>query len=177
MASEPATVAEVRHHARLDADTPSDAWIAAAITAARRYIEAQCNRSVQERTFRATFDSWPCGRIIIIPPASSVDSIVYDDVDGDEQTLSASLYFADVASAPARIELIHGAEWPDLREGIGAVRVNFTAGNCPEDMKIALLMLVAEWAENREATIPESVNALPFAVRALLAEHRLPEIA
>ncbi|MDU7389335.1 head-tail connector protein [Atlantibacter hermannii] len=42
-----------------------------------------------------------------------------------------------------------------------------------DDVKAAMLLLIGHWYENREATTPGQIMALPFAVDALLQPYRI----
>jgi uncharacterized phiE125 gp8 family phage protein len=60
------------------------------------------------------------------------------------------------------------------------VQIDYTAGfgsaaNVPEDIKQAILLLVGEWHEFREAAINGTVNKIPNSVEALLSTYSLPE--
>src|SRR5688572_5605311 len=69
------------------------------IPASREYAEKLQNASIALALWELTLDAFPAGRIIDIPlrPLVSVESIVYVDRDGAEQTLAASSYTVDAA--------------------------------------------------------------------------------
>jgi len=110
-------------------------------------------------------------------PLITLDSIKYDDEDGIEQTLGASVYGVDsVGEMPARIWLKGGESWPTTYpDALETVRVLFTAGygtagaDVPASIRAALLLLLGNLFENREAVVTGTiVTDLPFGVRALL---------
>ncbi|HBV7299896.1 TPA: phage gp6-like head-tail connector protein, partial [Klebsiella pneumoniae] len=41
-----------------------------------------------------------------------------------------------------------------------------------DDIKLALMLLVSHWYENREPVSSDSVNTIPFGVKAILEQHR-----
>lgn len=41
-----------------------------------------------------------------------------------------------------------------------------------DDVKLALMLLVSHWYENREPVSHDSVNTIPFGVEAILKQHR-----
>ncbi|MDV5292924.1 head-tail connector protein [Klebsiella michiganensis] len=41
-----------------------------------------------------------------------------------------------------------------------------------DDIKLALMLLVSHWYENREPVSGDSVNTIPFGVKAILEQHR-----
>ena len=110
-------------------------------------------------------------------PLITLDSIKYDDEDGIEQTLGASVYGVDsVGEMPARIWLKGGESWPTTYpDALETVRVLFTAGygtagaDVPASIRAALLLLLGNLFENREAVVVGSgATNLPLGVRALL---------
>src|SRR5690606_3870606 len=46
----------------------------------------------------------------------------------------------------------------------------------PEPIKVAILLLVGHWYQNREAATAKSISELPYAVSALIAPYRRIEI-
>jgi hypothetical protein len=58
----------------------------------------------------------------------AVNSIVYYDDNGNQQTLAASLYQVDTDQEPGRIVPSFGNVWPTTRNILSAVQVNYTVG-------------------------------------------------
>lgn len=53
------------------------------------------------------------------------------------------------------------------------MEAGFEPGEVPDDLKEAVMQLVAHWYENREAAVVGlSVNYLPFSVQDIIREHR-----
>lgn len=126
-----------------------------------------------------------------IAPVQSVTSVIYVDVDGNEQTLDADQYvFDDNPDAPS-IRLAFGQSWPQTRGEANSVRVRFHAGYgpvqstdsppvpnpmpVPDEAIAAMLLLVGEWYENAEDALFERavVLQLPDGAKALLTPLRL----
>lgn len=180
-ATEPVALADAKAHLRVDATT-DDTLISALITAARQYAETVTRRAMVTQTWDLTMDEWPdSDRIIVpLPPLQSVTSITYKDTDGTASTLATTEYIVDTKSEPGRIVLAYGKDWPTTTlYPAGAITVRFTAGYgeataVPQGIKQAILLLVGHWYEQREAVnVGNIVNPLPFAVDALLWQHRL----
>lgn len=172
-ASEPVSRAEAKLHCRIDADfTDDDTYLDALVTAARTMCEREIGQAFVSQTWKMSIDWFPDWEIRIpIVPLVSVSSIVYTDIDGANQTLSAASYEVDVASQPGRITPAYGESWPAVRNVINAVRITFIAGytTVPETVKLAIKLLVGQWYENREQIILGTIVAdMPNGVRALL---------
>lgn len=110
---------------------------------------------------------------IPLPPLQSVESVQYYDFAGTLQTVDPSTYNVSMGT-PGRIQPAYSKVWPISRPTIDAVQITFTSGYgdataVPENVKVAILMLVAHWYENREAVSAVSMVTVPLAVDALLS--------
>ena len=186
-ADEPVTVAEAKAHLRVEHDD-DDTYIAGLIKAARAMVERETNRTLIVGTYELTLDSFydprvcrPSGEISLQRgPILNVESVKYDDPDGDEQTLDAARYYVDAVSEPGWIVPTREG-WESTLDGINAVRIRFTAGyepttdsppdpagNVPDDAMHAIKMLVSLWYENREPVASVEMKAIPRSVDALI---------
>lgn len=182
--SEPVTLAEARRHARVFVeDADEDAYLGALIVAARELVEAATCRSLVTRTLEVRLDAFPSectprtygGRFpafhaggrpairLLYPPLQSVASIVYGP---DSATLDGGAYEV-VPGTPGLV--LPTTSWPSE----GPVEVTFTAGygaaeDVPQVAKLAQLMLICQWYENRQPVSSSTVAQLPYAVEALL---------
>lgn len=121
------------------------------------------------------------------PPLLSVVSIEYTDPDGNTQTIDPSLYIVDSDSEPARIFPRPGQYWPPVLYVPNALRVTFVAGydtepstsgpGVPAALKTAMLMLISNYYENRDAAASGSYGEIPNHVRMLMWSHRVMEFA
>jgi uncharacterized phiE125 gp8 family phage protein len=143
-AAEPVSLAEAKHHLRVDFDE-DDALIQALICAARQAAEMLTQRQLVTARWRMVLDSFPGsalmgvpagqtfslpGHAILIPksPLQSVVEIRYLDMAGAWQAMPAANYTVDSACEPARITPVFGQIWPVSLPQIGAVSVVFDAG-------------------------------------------------
>ncbi|HND40602.1 MAG TPA: head-tail connector protein, partial [Accumulibacter sp.] len=118
-ASEPISLSEAKAHLRVDI-SDDDALITALITAARQFAETECTRALITQQWQLVLDAFPGpsllgvpygvpysipGHAILLdrPPVQSVESIQYQDMAGDWQTMPSTDYVAELQSAPARI--------------------------------------------------------------------------
>lgn len=195
-AVEPITLEEAKAYLRVDfAD--DDPLIGALAVAARRAIEAHSHRVMIATTFDWQTDGFPLGGgyfnrflrgmvgdpnwfptnagILQLPrvPAYSLVSITYLDTAGNTQTADLS-NFTLKGPAPAELAPRYGFLWPVTLPQIGAVTIRFVAGEpdastVPDDVKIAMKMLLSLWYENRTPIAETAGQPLPFAIDMLLS--------
>ena len=113
------------------------------------------------------------------PGLVSVQSITYLSTANTTVTLSNSAYVVDTTSEPGRIMPAPGTFWPYQNEYLpGQVQVTYTSGthgdglvvdDCPQTIKLAILLLVSHWYAHREATTEATLNNIPLGVNELLA--------
>jgi len=176
-AAEPVALALAKQHLRVDHDD-DDAMIAAIIAAARAYCERFCRRTFPTATLRLTLDRFPAGGGAIrlpYPPLVSVSSLTYVDGSGVTQTLAASAYSVDAASAPGRVVPAYGTVWPATRGHVNDVAVTYVAGSAatPPAVVQAMLLLIGHWYEHREGVVTGTISTtLDLAVDSLLWSER-----
>ena len=195
-AEEPVSLAEARHHLRVDFPD-DDALIVAVISAARQHAEMLTRRQFVTARWKLVLDRFPGqggmedvagepfflpGNAILLPksPLQTVIGIEYLDTGNVLQTLPESEYTVDAACEPARITPVAGATWPITLPQIAAVSVLFDAGygtaaEVPEGIKAWIKLRVGSLYEHREdfALITRGrIEALPF-VDGLLDPYRV----
>jgi len=169
------TLDEAKLHARIsgsDEDTEVQSLIAAATAYAQEYQWSQ----LISATHVMRLDRFPCGKAIELwpNPVQSVTTLQYVDTSGATQTLTPTTqYTADVYSKPARIVPAFTLPWPATRCYINDVTVTYVTGwgstgdSVPITTRQAILLLVAHWYRNREAT-GMATGEIAFAAKALL---------
>ncbi len=158
---------------------PEDKTIARLIRTARKDCEQYQERSYVTRTYDLFMDGFSgCMRAIEFPfpPLRAVEFIKFKDSAGNIQTLSTNCYEVDAAGWPGRICLASGQSWPATYDGLNAVQIRFTAGyglaaDVPDEIKTAILMMVADLYTNRgdEAISP----AVWHRVKSILDKERI----
>lgn len=138
-------------------DAAETQYIQDLITTARETCEDYQNRAYLTQTWELWLDYWPAVLKIPRPPLQSVDSIKWYDIDNVEHTINSDDYFVDAKSEPGRVIPNAGKAWPASLRAAAGICVTFTAGHdsaakVPQRYKQAILLLVSEWYENREAT-------------------------
>jgi len=155
-AAEPVSLELAKAHLRIQS-SDDDGVISTLIVAARRHVEAKTGLALVSQGWSQFLDQWPESGIVELAtaPLVSVASIkVYDD-DDVATAIDASLYFADMVSRPPRVITRTGRCWPVPGRAANGIEIAFTAGfgdvaaDIPEDLREAMLQLVAHWFESR----------------------------
>ncbi len=186
---QPLTLTEVKQHLRVNFDD-DDGLIELYIAAATAHVDGKdgfLGRALIDQTWELTVDAFPTNEIKIpLPPLIEVVSVIYDDGNGDAQTMDAASYVVDNVSEPGWIVPVGGTgTWPTPFDGINAVRVRYRAGYVdlsdspavgfvPPDIKAALLMMIGTLYANRETVVVgQTVANIPLAAEQLLRRKRI----
>ena len=180
--SEPISLAEAKRQLRREADfTDDDVYIESLIKAARDVAETLSLHAMLTQTWKLYLDEWPDGDAIELPkpPLQSVTEIKYTDEDGNESTLSTSVYSVDTNCTPGKIFLKPSQSWPSTAlYPYNAIYIKFVCGwggvaDIPPTAKRAMLVLISDWYENRESVVVGSTVArLPGGAESLLFDLR-----
>ena len=194
------TVAQIKAYLRYD-DTDQDDLITSLRDAAVAYAQRYTGRRFMSVTLDFSFDDFPAsglrinalGELVTVshggysrsielpgPPTQSITSVTYTDASGDSQTLSTDVYQL-LTSDDGRSFLTekYNQQWPDCRDIERCVTVRLVVGyedadSVPDEIKLAVKMLVAEWFDkDRSGVDVAQHHELPFSVRCLLDGHRV----
>lgn len=183
---EPLTLDEVREHLRI-VGTDQDNYLARLIAAARSRAERITKRALITQTWRVTVDEFPEWFNIPKAPLQSVLSINYLDSDGATVALYDSSspqvgvadFVIDTQSDPARVLLAYGITWPTPVVQANAVSLTFEAGygdhaeDVPEDLRLAMLLMIGHWFEHRESVSEEDYKDVPQSAMWILEDYRV----
>ncbi|MGD9783891.1 MAG: head-tail connector protein [Hyphomicrobiaceae bacterium] len=178
--SEPLTLDEVKQHLRIDG-TNEDALLASLILTSRLHIETALGLALLQQSWRLSLDAWPRSGFILMPlsPVLAVSEIRVAADMGPATVVDAAAYQVDAASRPARIAF-DASHVPQPKGLVNGIEIDFTAGfgmaagDVPEPVRLALLLLVAHWYEHRDPIeIGMPSTAIPQAVGRLLAPYRV----
>ncbi|TIN82643.1 head-tail connector protein [Mesorhizobium sp.] len=159
-AADPVSLAEAKKHLRVVVDD-DDTLIEGLISAARSVAEDYVQRRFVEQTVEWVLNDWHCGdiRLPIAPVAKDgVTSVKYIDMDGNEQTLSTSLYVVQTWGHSVRIIPSFGAVWPlVLSASPEPIVIRFTVGVAVDkvapNVKAAINLMLGHLYENRESVV------------------------
>lgn len=172
-ASYPVTRAEAKAQCRIDG-TDEDTLIDGLIAAATDHVELYTGRAIIAQTWELLLDGFSDEILLSKGPVSSVTSVKYNDMAGDEQTVSAANYIFDGVSEPQRIVKKSGYSWPIVDDEVNNVTIRFVCGYAvvPPSIKHAILLLIGQWFDSRADATDKSLIAMPNAVEALLTNYR-----
>jgi uncharacterized phiE125 gp8 family phage protein len=187
VAGEIISLETARLHLKLDtygfpAANDDDALVSSLIVAAREAAESFTGLTIAPGTFELALDSWTANGIELQTwPVGAISSITYLDNNAAQQTLSALTYMLDNEQRPAAVYTL--AEWPTTASRRNAIRVTFTAGftdgqspnprPAPRSLVQAMLLMIGNWYESREATSEKARAEVPMAAEFLLQQHRI----
>jgi uncharacterized phiE125 gp8 family phage protein len=173
-ADEPLTLAEVKAWLKVDG-SDEDALLTALITAARASAEKYMQAALLEQRIIEIFSDFERNGIrLSLWPLVSVEAVKYKDTGGNALTLDASFYGVDTSARPGLVYRKENALWPMLEIAPDAVTVEYTAGyetadDVPQPIKTAMLLMIADWYDNRT----DSARTLPTAAEKLLNQYRV----
>jgi uncharacterized phiE125 gp8 family phage protein len=176
------TVAEVEEFARAEFGSSEEALIESLITAARQWCEEYLGRAIGVQTLELREAGFPInnGPLVLRCPLISVTSLKYLDSENVETTMDAADYVVSDAE-PAMI--VPAASWPVAYDCADSVRVVYQAGYypggspvlsevLPKTIKTAMLMMITDMYDNREAQLKGQFMVNPTLER-LLSIYRL----
>jgi uncharacterized phiE125 gp8 family phage protein len=172
------SVAEAKQNLRVD-HAEDDSLIEGLIAAATGWLDGPdgwLGRALGGQVLEWQIDAWPCrGYTLPYPPEVEVISVTYIDPNGDEQAwpFPTPLYFDDlpaVRGRPGDIKIRYRAGYGAFNTEDPPVWVN----SLPAPLRVAILMLVAQWYETREAiTVGVTAEEVPLGVKALVQPYRV----
>lgn len=174
---EPITVEDLKLHSRVYIND-EDQVVLAYIRSARTWCETYLQKQILPATYALRLDQFPSWTLKLpMPPITAITSITYLDTQGVQQTLSSSLYVADIHSSPGRVTPAYSQIWPITRMQINAVTITYTAGyadaaSVPATIKQAIRLLTTHCYEHRSDTEEVKLASIPMGVTALLDSER-----
>lgn len=138
------------------------------IDSARGYVEAYCSRAFATHSMVWACDSFADFARLPMGPAVAISAIAYVDTEGEAQTVDPAVYELRPDGLEPMIALRPAQRWPRACPGARITVTGTYGGQCPDDVKNAMLLLIEEGFE------PFDGRPLPVMSRvdALLANHR-----
>ncbi|RWK12530.1 head-tail connector protein [Mesorhizobium sp.] len=177
-AEAPVSLDEMKLH--LHAGDDEDTLIQAYIDAATAHLDGYTGiigRALVTQTWQQDFSGFSHSLRLPLGPLESVSSVTYYDGSNVQQTLATSVYDKFTDALGPHVGLKPGQSWPSTYTRPDAVRVTFVAGedvaDVPAPIKVAIMLLAANWYENRESVTLGSIpSEMPMGVAALIAPYR-----
>lgn len=134
------------------------------------------NRALGVQLLEWQLAGWPCNDTgFPIMDVLEIESVKYVDPVGAEQTWThpTPLWFENMPMVRGRLGDVRIRYWAGYGERDGTDPTKWTV-SVPPQIKIAIMMLVAQWYRTREAAvIGDAVVTMPFAVDELLDPFRV----
>jgi uncharacterized phiE125 gp8 family phage protein len=182
-AAAPISVAEAKAHMRVDVsddDTLIGSLIETAVAQLDGYDGTLGGRAMVTQSWTISTRYALENRIYLpVAPVQSVTSISYYDGNDANQTATVSDYYLHNFEDVAWLYPKSGKSWPSVYDRPDAFRVEFVTGYgaasaVPDDIKTALLLMVAHWYANREPVLTGTISSeLPFGIDHIIAKYRL----
>lgn len=169
------TTADMRLHLRLAAgDTTEDPLLVSYLAAAVAFAQHYTGRSIGSQTLELALDAFPTSAVELLRgPVTAISSIKYINTAGTQTTLSNALYTLDDYGLQAWAVQKYNTAWPDTEASANSVKIQYVAGDVPDVVKSALLLMVGHLYENREASAQIDLKELPLGIKALLDTVRI----
>jgi uncharacterized phiE125 gp8 family phage protein len=174
--TEAISLAEARAQCRITG-TADDDTQRIYIEAARNYVEGVCGNALVESTYAFYFDySAACYKIY--KPIVSITTFEYKIVVNTgtySGTLSGSDYHMDTEQG---LITLNASVMTDIYTQSNAIKITAVTGqanigNIKGDIKLAMLLLIGHWHENREDSIAGTmISSIPMGVKSLLAPYQ-----
>ena len=168
---------EVKEFLRVD-NTDEDTLIGVLRDAAVQHCEAHTGRYFRSTAIVVNAPDWHDLRRLPIGPLSGTITLLYFKENASTSTVLANTEYT--SNLLGDVLHVNYRNSPPVADPYRFDAVNLTttggtaAASIPENVKIAALMLVGHWFENRYAVhIGSTITEMPLAVTALLAQYRL----
>lgn len=176
----PITLAEAKAQMRVE-HSDDDAIVQRFIDVATAFVDA--NGALGKAMITQTWAQWlspnPNVVEIMVGPVQSVSAISYYDIDGNLQSAALADFDVFGTSLKKTIRPKSGKSWPVTQQRDDAIRVEFVVGygdapsDLPQTVRHAIMLLVANWYENRESElIGLASKTLPFGFDQLIGIER-----
>lgn len=115
---------------------------------------------------------------LLLGPVIQVDAVKYYDADGVLQTDTLSNYDITGTQFATVVSPAEGFNWPTTADRADAIRIEYTvgygasAGDVPQTLRHALMLLIGHWYDNREQSGMDELSNIPFGFDALIGMHR-----
>lgn len=170
------TLSEARSQARIS-DELTDDMLRIYIEAARNHVEDWAENALVESTYAFYFDESQAS-YEIYRPINSITTFEYK-TDDNTGTYSGSLTGGDYhLNSDQGLITLNDSVMTDIIEQSNAVKITAVAGQSnvgkiKANIRLAMLLMISHWNENRENTVTGTIIAeIPMGAKDLLAFER-----
>lgn len=174
--SHPVNLDDVKAHLRVD-HSDDDPLLEGLIEAATSYLDGWTGvlgRCLAEQVWMQEFDSFARELSLPLGPVICIQSVTWRNQSGQVTTIAKANYdLRTDAAGRSVLRFDDGYAFPGPLHESRAISVTYRVGyeKVPTPLKVAIMMLVGHWYENREAA-GASMSELPIGVSALIAPYR-----
>ena len=148
------TLSEAKAHLRVT-DTDEDDLIETFIGGACNLVEQKTNRSYVPRSYRVDMSGFQDSVDLYGVPLNEITSVQYYDSDNALQTVTSTDY--SISQTDGKLIFNSDYSFPSVYGRHDAVQITYVAGydmlSIPDAAKAAVLLIVGDMFENREAQI------------------------
>tara|TARA_R110000803_G_scaffold140387_2_gene206926 strand:- start:154 stop:753 length:600 start_codon:yes stop_codon:yes gene_type:complete len=176
----PVSVTEAKAQMRVDA-SDDDALIGRLVDVAVSYVDVQgaLGAAMITQTWAQWLGQNPGTVTLLLGPVQAVTAVKYYDVDNALQTDTLSNYNVLGTSTRTIVAPKPGFNWPTTYQRDDAIKIEYRIGygdastDVPENIRHAMLMLIAFHYENRETELIGTISkTLPFGFEQMLGQSR-----
>ena len=175
----PITLAEAKDQLRVDT-SDEDTIITRLIAAAVAYVDVHgvLGKGMITQKWGQWVGQNPATVLLSLGPVQNVTAVKYHDLDGDEQTDTLANYEIFGTAMTTSIKPKSGFNWPTAQARRDAIKIEYQVGygdatsDVPDNIRHALLMLVAHWYEHREQAVEARLQTTPYGFDELLGVDR-----
>ena len=176
----PVSVTEAKAQMRVDA-SDDDALIGRLVDVAVSYVDVQgaLGAAMITQTWAQWLGQSPGTVTLLLGPVQAVTAVKYYDTDNALQTDTLSNYNVLGTSTRTIVAPKPGFNWPTTYQRDDAIKIEYRIGygdastDVPENIRHAMLMLIAFHYENRETELIGTISkTLPFGFEQMLGQSR-----
>lgn len=168
----------VKQHLRKGSDTSEDDLITAYRAAAIGWVESYTGHPLSERAVEDAFSEWGDYLTLRYQPIRVDDptptlTVTYTDTDGDEVEYEDRVIYDQ--RYPWTIRPPTGQDFPTLGDAgtiVVAYTAGYAAGEVPDALNAAVLLLVGHWYSHRSAVAEAPLQEAPLSVVSLCRPYR-----
>jgi len=168
------SLGEARRQCRIDG-TDDDDTLRIHIEAARNYVETLMHNALVESTYAFYFECFQASYKIFLPIVS-ITTFEYK-IAANTGTYGGSLTGSDYhMDTEQGLITLNDSVMTDLYAQSNAIKITAVTGQAnigivKGDIKLAMLLMIGHWHENRENTSVVQLNEIPLGAKDLLAPY------